>query len=766
MNTANRLIVLIHDKDKEQPVINRGHFTEEYLKEKNKQGYGIFETANEFSGHRRTKVNLSKLRVVYADIDICKDSDNLPEAEREARKEQVIIALNGYCEPTSIVVTKNGIQPRWAINEPHVDEATQEKYSHVIEGVIEWTKPHGNLGDPVKDVTRLLRKPGYYHQKSSPYLVMERPGSGKIYTLDELKSFFWNRPEQAMQQKQKSQDIENPAYPTIEELDIKQVVIDVWAELGHRAEFNENGQLIIDDQLTATFKGRLGDGNYMATTSADYPAKGNAVTYVAETLKVSNKEAFKWLLRKYNLEKDPEFNKTSKNVNKNEKYQELKDIFIKDQKIGAYEITKYFIAKYTIHTIDGKKDRELYLYKDGIYITGTSIVRQEVENILEELASIRIKNEIIDKIKDRTRIERTAFEVDFKFINLHNGILNVETREFLPHSPNYLFTFQLPVCYELKADCSKIKGFLKDVLHSDDVLIFQEWVGFCIYRRYFIKKALICVGEKDTGKTTLLNIVTEFIGTKNISGVSLQKLASDKFAAANMYQKHVNLYDDLSKKDINDNGEFKMATGNGYIPGEFKFGDQFMFRNYAKLIYACNKIPSAADTNDDAYFARWIVMEFNRPIPEDKMDKQLLVKLTTPEELSGLLNWGLEGLTRLLEKQSFSYTKDPDAIKVQMLRSGSDIANFAYDCLRKATDDDGENNWISKEEMYEKFITYAQARDLPIVTIIDFGKKLPKYSTYINDGKKSIDNSDIRGKKQHTGWRNVCFKTNNEIPLP
>jgi hypothetical protein len=37
--------------------------------------------------------------------------------------------------------------------------------------------------------------------------------------------------------------------------------------------------------------------------------------------------------------------------------------------------------------------------------------------------------------------------------------------------------------------------------------------------------------------------------------------------------------------------------------------------------------------------------------------------------LSGLLNFALEGLKRLLENQGFSYAKDPEEIKTEMLRS-------------------------------------------------------------------------------------------------
>lgn len=752
---GNNLFVCFHDQDKQKPILTFENISPERLEHLNKQGYGVFETINEFFGGRRITENLSRLCAVYADLDISKDEDKMPEIKRDEQKEKLITAINSYCPATYYIITKNGVQPIWLIDEASTDAATQDIYRRVIEGIIKWTKQYGNKGDPVKDVVRVLRVPGYYHQKSEPFLVTRREGNGKTYTLDELKRYFWVEPQQQPTQESISES-DNPIYRAIDDLDIKQVVIDVWKELKHDAYFDDKyGHLWVDGVDTATFVGREGNKNYIATTSSDYPARGNAITYIAQTLGVSNKAAFKWLIEKYNLNEKVLSETVGLDIE-----QRLKLLFSDPQtrKEAALKIAQHLVTKYFIRTIDGKKDRELYLYKEGVYVTGTNTLRKEVQNILGELATSHYKNEIVDKVKDLTLVERKVFEVDPRYINLKNGVLDLKTNELFEHDAKYLFTYQIPVIYNPNATCPTINQFLKDILSEPDIQIIQEWFGFSLYRHYFIKKALICVGERDTGKTTLLNLLTDFIGTSNIAGVSLQKLAGDKFSAAHMYQKHVNLYDDLSSKDIQDNGAFKMATGNGYIPGEFKFGDQFVFRNFAKLTYTCNKIPNVADTNDDAYFNRWIVIEFNRPVPEDKIDKHLLSKITTPDELSGLLNWALEGLHRIINNQSFNYAKDPDEIKVQMLRSGSTIANFAYDCLEKAENDD----WISKEEMYRKFTDYANRNSLALVTMNKFGKQLPKYADYISDGKKSVFNPATNRNKQDTGWRNVKFKDYEE----
>lgn len=426
-------------------------------------------------------------------------------------------------------------------------------------------------------------------------------------------------------------------------------------------------------------------------------------------------------------------------------YQGKKSIEIKKNKTETKnKIVRELIEKFNVKTCINKKDRDIFIYQDGIYKSGEHILRKHLEGNLED-CTMHTKNELLDKIKDQTGVEVKAFEVGANLINFKNGILNIQTKEFICHSPEYLFLHQIPVIYDPAKDCPGIKNFLNQILPEADIEIIKEWLGFCLYRRYFIKKALIMVGERDTGKTTLARLMKNFLGEDNCCAVSLQRIGSDqdKFSRASLYQRHLNIYDDLSNRDLTDQGGFKIATGGGPIAGERKFGSPFMFENFAKLAFTANQIPLNKDTYDDAYFSRWIVVQFNQQI--DKPDKFLIDKITTLDELSGLLNLSLEGLYRLLDTGSFSYYKEAHEIKVEMLRSGSPIANFAYDCLER---EDGAT--ITKEVMRSAYLKYAEDNSFPPFTKEKLGRDLPLYAFYVNG-----DSKDPQGKN---AWKNVRFK--------
>jgi phage/plasmid-associated DNA primase len=87
---------------------------------------------------------------------------------------------------------------------------------------------------------------------------------------------------------------------------------------------------------------------------------------------------------------------------------------------------------------------------------------------------------------------------------------------------------------------------------------------------------------------------------------------------------------------------------------ERKFTSPFKFVNYAKLIFSSNQIPITPDETD-AFFARLIIINFPNQYLGDKADPYLIEKLTTEQELSGLLEVVLKRLPRVLKNGITGY---------------------------------------------------------------------------------------------------------------
>ncbi len=438
---------------------------------------------------------------------------------------------------------------------------------------------------------------------------------------------------------------------------------------------------------------------------------------------------------------------------KEEIEEDLEFIYIDEkgkEKVSIPKVTDYLLSKFSFKTIFGKKDETVYIYNNGIYEQrGKEIIKTEVENILKNRSSTQVVNEIYEKIKRSTAINYDKFqEIPIDLVCLNNGILNLKTKELISFNPKYYFKTKIPIDFIPKVKSELIINFISEMCYPEDIPVIQEWFGFCLYRRYFIKKAIILFGEKDTGKTILLNILTKFVSEKNVSGVSLQKIASkDKFALSSLKNKYINIYDDLSADDLKDAGGFKIATGGGYITAEYKFGDSFQFMTFAKNIFSTNKIPNVKDINDDAYYERWMPLCFDNQIPKKEQDKFIFEKITTNKELSGIINWALEGLDRLLNNGRFSYNKDSNEIKLIMQRQNNPLISFVFEVLEH---EDG--NRVSKEMMYQVYSKWCQKKKVPRLSKEQLGRNLAKYTNYII----------AKGGKERV-WENVKINQNYDI---
>ena len=216
--------------------------------------------------------------------------------------------------------------------------------------------------------------------------------------------------------------------------------------------------------------------------------------------------------------------------------------------------------------------------------------------------------------------------------------------------------------------------------------------------------------------------------------------------------KDANICDDLPSAGLENVGGFKMAVGDGWISGEYKFGDKMRFKNTAKDTNVCNKIPvPKKDIDDDAYYDRILLIPMDNVVSEEKRDKNLIDKLTTEEELSGLLNWAIEGWKRLCKNNKFSDNKTSDEIKFIMQCEGVDsLGKFVIDVLEQ-----GDGLTIDKEDMYNKYCDWCfnHKPKLSPHSKDKLGKRLIKFAPFIR--------SESTGKKRY--WLNVKFKGEIEL---
>lgn len=403
------------------------------------------------------------------------------------------------------------------------------------------------------------------------------------------------------------------------------------------------------------------------------------------------------------------------------------DISDKDSLITE-TIVSYILSSKYIHTIRSDEKEEIWIYNNGIYIPeGATYIKEITREILNKLYCTSKINRILLKIQADTYIQSKDFflEEDVNLIAVNNGILNIKTKELTNFSPKYKFFNKIPVNYNCSSNCDKIITFLKEVTSDQsDIDTLQELFGYLLYRHYEIEKAIMLTGGGRNGKSKTIEIMKRFIGAVNCANIPIQALESDQFAMGELFNKLANLSADISKTALKETGKFKSLIGRDLISAQRKFLPMVHFQNYAKMIFSANELPVTQDITP-AFFLRWVIIDFPYTFLSEKellqvqdnekdrfklANPNIIEEITSDDQMSGLLNWSLIGLNRLLSKKDFSYNKSNIEVKNTWLRKSSSIHAFIMDCVVRKSD-----SKVPKQEFLEAYLDYCSTHKITSV---------------------------------------------------
>ena len=410
-----------------------------------------------------------------------------------------------------------------------------------------------------------------------------------------------------------------------------------------------------------------------------------------------------------------------------------------------------WIEEHHFKTVSDTK--KIYHYDHGVYLdNGETILEALIESEFPDSTNNKMVADIIGKVKRRTYTDRELFN-NQHVLNVKNGLLDLETLQLRPHTPDYLSTAQLDVTYNEKAKAPKIAKFLEEVAQSGDVALIEEIIGWLLWPDYHVHKAVMLVGQGRNGKGTLLRLITALLGKKSISNVTLQDLVTDAYAKSDLYGKLANIGGDLPSKDLSDTAAFRNLTGGDDNRAQEKYMKAFNFRNKAKMLFSANVLPRSPD-DTYAFYSRWILLEFLKRfvLDDGTADPDLDSKLQTPEELSGLLNIALEGLKRLRANGwKFSYSKTVEDVERMYKRNANPVFAFLMDECEAGTATD----YIEKSVFFDKFKAYVKDHSLRPMSMTKFVELLKDQTEIpVSNYRPWIERGD-----RPSCWAGVKFKT-------
>jgi putative DNA primase/helicase len=388
---------------------------------------------------------------------------------------------------------------------------------------------------------------------------------------------------------------------------------------------------------------------------------------------------------------------------------------------------------------------ELHLYKEGTYQNAEKHFREQTTKALRDDFQSRRLTETMHYMKnilpEVTPDEATSMS---GYLNVRNGLINLNTMAFEEHTPELRTIMQLPVAYDPQEDCPAFKLFLSKVIPKECEPILQEMFGYCLLSTMKFEKSFLFYGEGGNGKGTVIAVMQMFFGEQNASNVALQTLSENRFAASGLFGKMVNLHADIPNRLIDDSSLFKELTSGDRIQAEEKHKAAFSFNNRAKLVFSANELPSSRD-NSEGFHRRWVII----PFPNKFNDRELRSSLFTDLEMSGILNWAIEGAKRLLKQDGFTESKMVRE-KIQNYREKSDSV---YHFLKERCEPGTASDEISKQELYNHYKRACLDWGVHSVSQMNFNGRVKVVYPMVIEHRKG----------QNRRWRHISYKHQIEI---
>lgn len=380
---------------------------------------------------------------------------------------------------------------------------------------------------------------------------------------------------------------------------------------------------------------------------------------------------------------------------------------------------------------------EMWVYNNEGYYTKNGeqlILRYCADN--SDINTVSMKNNIIMNIKGRTMINREDFIEPPGCINLINGVLHLKDRTLHPHDSKYNFKGRMAVEYKPHAICPNWRKMLSDAITEDDIITLQDWFAYHYERLQPLEVAMLLHGAEQSGKSKILEILERFISEVYVSHHSLQEICNpESHSLDNMYGKRANIHADLGNQKIKDVSGFKLVTGGDRVTANPKFKNPFEYHPDAKLSFGCNNLPplSMNIEEDAAWWRRWLLIEFTKTItnPDPNFLKTHIIS-----EMSGILNWTLEGYDRIKKNGRITYNKESYVIWQEAMQKTNKLLDFFHDYFIQ--DNEG---FVSKDNVRLLYKNYCAKNGEPQLSETKFGIYFKRPEIGALDGTKYMPNN-------------------------
>ena len=359
-------------------------------------------------------------------------------------------------------------------------------------------------------------------------------------------------------------------------------------------------------------------------------------------------------------------------------------------------------------------EHALYGSPDGLELKRWSPNRHKIDDVLDALSSLCFLPNYYDQPTWLDNRESGTI------VACKNGLLDVERRELMPHSPSFFNQTSVPFDYEPRARVPRgWRSFLKALWPGDPVSrkTLAAWFGYVASGRLDMQKILLLIGPTRAGKGVIARILAALVGPRNVAGPTLASLAGD-FGLAPLIGKPLAVISDARLSGRNGSvvvERLLSISGEDYLTVNVKYKEQWTGRLPCRLFVISNELPEFGDASG-AIVNRFIVLTLGTSWLGNE-DIELETRLRS--QLPGILNWALAGLKHLERRGHFVQPKSSTEAIATMAEMASPIRTFIRDRCEQNPDDS-----VFIDDLYAAYGKWAELNGHPKIAKSTFGRNL------------------------------------------
>ncbi len=347
-----------------------------------------------------------------------------------------------------------------------------------------------------------------------------------------------------------------------------------------------------------------------------------------------------------------------------------------------------------------EKNRVMGLIRDYIEVSARNIVKmRDVEEVYRLL------------LIDMKRVSINVLNANEKIINFQNGILNLETNELMPHSPQYISTVQIPCNYTPNAgNCPVFRSYLQTLTGGDIEVgrLLWEYLGLVISNiaGHTTKQALLLVGAGDTGKSRYMELLSRLVGDENAVAIDLRGL-ENRFGTNEMLGKRLAGCADMSFMKVDELKTFKKLTGGDRIIFEAKGKDAISATYRGCLLFCSNAKPSFGGDKGDHVYSRFLGVPCTNVIPPEQRDPAIVDKMYAERE--AIVSHAIEALKCFIKRGcKFAEPQVCKAFRAEFKLENDNVLMFLDECTTPIDETAGHDLITTRADFFKAYQKWAK----------------------------------------------------------